>query len=104
MNQETMQALWLDETHVCSLTHLAEVSGLSAAELAELVDSGALIPATVEGGAPLFATRTVVVARTARRLRDDFELDLHGLSVALSLLQRIEALEHELGRLRARHG
>jgi chaperone modulatory protein CbpM len=43
----------------------------------------------------------VTVARTACRLRDDFELDTSGLSVALTLLQRVRTLEEELARLRA---
>jgi chaperone modulatory protein CbpM len=34
-------------------------------------------------------------------LRDDFELDARGLSVALRLLERVRALEEEIGRLRA---
>jgi chaperone modulatory protein CbpM len=104
MMEETYHAIWLDETTVCSLSHLTEVSGLSEAEIEALIESGALVPAGSEAGAPVFASRTVVIARTARRLRDDFELDLSGLSVAMNLLQRVEALEGELDRLRARHG
>lgn len=104
MMQETIQAVWLDEHGVCSLTRFTEVSGLSAAEVQELVDTGVLVPAASEAGAPLFATGTMVVARAARRLRDDFELDLSGMSVALRLLQRIESLERELDSTRARHG
>lgn len=104
MMQETIHAVWLDESGVCSLTHLSELSGLSAAEVQELIDSGALVPARLEAGTPVFASTTVVVARTARRLRDDFELDMAGLSVAMSLLRRIEALQRELDYVRARHG
>ena len=46
----------------------------------------------------------VVVARTAGRLRRDFELDAHSLSVVLRYVQRVEALEAELRALRARLG
>ena len=42
------------------------------------------------------------VARLARRLRDDFELDRAGLALALRLMQRIDTLEQEVERLRAR--
>jgi chaperone modulatory protein CbpM len=42
------------------------------------------------------------VARLARRLRDDFELDRAGLALALRLMQRIDSLEQEVERLRAR--
>jgi len=51
-----------------------------------------------------FEARWLVVARTASRLRHDFELDAHGLSVVLSYVERIEALEAELRRLRAQLG
>ena len=43
----------------------------------------------------------ITVARTACRLRDDFELDTRGLAVALRLLERVRALEEEIARLRA---
>jgi len=41
--------------------------------------------------------------RTARRLRDDFDLDAAGLAVAVNLLGRIRELELELQALSARH-
>jgi hypothetical protein len=45
----------------------------------------------------------VVVARTARRLRDEFALDdSHALAVVLRLTQRIEALEAKLRGLALR--
>ncbi|MBC7415273.1 MAG: hypothetical protein H7327_10100, partial [Herminiimonas sp.] len=53
-------------------------------------------------GPPAFALRWVVTATTARRLRDDFELDRNGVSLALTLMQRIEDLEAQLGELRAK--
>jgi chaperone modulatory protein CbpM len=42
-----------------------------------------------------------VTVRAVRRLREDFDLDAHGVSVALALLDRIEALERQLRALRA---
>jgi chaperone modulatory protein CbpM len=42
-----------------------------------------------------------VVARKAKRLRIDFELDAHAVSVLLGFVERIEALENELHALRA---
>ena len=41
------------------------------------------------------------MARTACRLRDELELDLPSLGVALRLLERVRDLEDELARLRA---
>jgi len=102
MDSNLIEAVWLNESTTCSLLHLAEASGLSSEELESLVESGALPPVAMEQGGPAFETRYVVVARTARRLRDDFELDPAGLALAMRLLARIDAMEQELDRLRAR--
>jgi len=92
--------LWLDEHRAVSLRELVETSGLGEAELLELVHSGAL-PALEGVSGYTFSARVVTVARTACRLRDDFELDTRGLSVALKLLERVRDLEEEIARLRA---
>ena len=100
MNVET-EVLWLDEHREVSLRELLDLSGLREAELLELVHSGA-IPANEQPGAGYrFSARVITVARTACRLRNDFELDTRGLSVALRLLERVRALEEEIGSLRA---
>jgi len=100
MNVEA-EVLWLDEHREVSLRELLELSGLREAELLELVHSG-VIPANDRPGADYhFSARVITVARTACRLRDDFELDTRGLSVALRLLERVRELEEEIGRLRA---
>ena len=75
MNVEAISALVLDDTGMVSMTELCEQSGLSESELAMLVDSGALAPRDVRAGMPTFSASCVVVARTARRLRDDFALE-----------------------------
>jgi len=100
MNVET-EVLWLDEHREISLRELLEVSGLREAELLELVHSGAIPAHDLPGGGYHFSARVITVARTACRLRDDFELDTRGLGVALRLLERVRTLEEEIGRLRA---
>jgi chaperone modulatory protein CbpM len=95
------EVLWLDERREVSLRELLEISGLREAELLELVHSGA-IPAHEQPGAGYhFSARVITVARTACRLRDDFELDTRGVAVALRLLERVRGLEEEIGKLRA---
>ena len=102
MKIELTELVWLDEHTECSLAELAVQSHLSEAELLELVECGA-IPASAPGGASAaFSGRAVVAARTASRLRDDFELDVHGIALALSLLRRVRDLEEELSELRGR--
>ena len=100
MNHET-EVLWLDEHRAVSLHELVEISGLEEAELLELVHSGALPARGVAGGGYTFSARVVGVARTACRLRDDFELDTQAVGVALRLLERVRDLEEEISRLRA---
>jgi chaperone modulatory protein CbpM len=95
------EVLWLDEHRAISLAELVAVSGLSERELLELVQAG-VIPARESGGTGYtFSARIVTVARTASRLRDDLELDMHGLGIALRLLDRVQDLEAEIARLRA---
>jgi chaperone modulatory protein CbpM len=95
------EVLWLDEHRAVSLRELIEISGLRETELLELVHSGALPASDALAGEYSFSARVVTVARTACRLRDDFELDTRGLGVALKLLERVRDLEEEIARLRA---
>jgi chaperone modulatory protein CbpM len=95
------EVLWLDEHRIVSLHELIEVSGLREDELLDLVQSGALPSRPSAGGEIAFSARVVTMARTACRLRDDFELDTRGLGVALRLLERVRDLETEVSRLRA---
>jgi chaperone modulatory protein CbpM len=99
MNVET-EVLWLDEHRVVSLRELVELSGLREAELLELVHSGAIAANETSGEGYRFSARVITVARTACRLRNDFELDTRGLSVALRLLERVQELEAEVTHLR----
>jgi chaperone modulatory protein CbpM len=99
---ELTEAVWLDNRGALTLVELAECSGLTEAELRDLVDLGALEPLDPDAAEWNFESRCLVAARAARRLRHDFELDTHGLALVLSLLDRVEALESELQRLQAR--
>jgi chaperone modulatory protein CbpM len=93
--------VWLDEPRVVTLAELVEISGLGEAEVLELLHAG-VIQGRESGGSYAFSARVVPLARTACRLRDDFELEGHGLGIALKLLERVRDLEREIARLRAR--
>ena len=101
MPAELTEAIWLDERGVVTIVELAQCSGLSERELRDLVELGALSPLEAEEHELRFDARCIVAARTASRLRHDFELDVHGLALALSLLERVQELEAEVNRLRA---
>ena len=96
-----MESSWLDEQHEISLTELVELSGLTEAEIRELVGYGALNPLDPEAEEWAFCGKCLVTVRTASRLRDDFELNSHTLALALSFVDRIRELEMELSKLRA---
>lgn len=102
MESRVLDAVWVNGSGSCTLVHLAEVSGLDRAELQMLIDSGALRPLEEAGDMLSFALDAMQAARTARRLRDDFDLNPGGLALAMRLLERVDALERELERVRAR--
>ena len=102
MNIEFTEALLVEDAGEISLAELAALSGLDEARLRDLVDYGALAPVDPRAASWTFSAQCVVTARTACRLANDFELDAHGLVVALTLLERIRGLEDELRRLQAR--
>ncbi|MEP7329520.1 MAG: chaperone modulator CbpM [Betaproteobacteria bacterium] len=104
MNMPTDDAMRLDSVTEVTWTQLVSASGLPEVEVRELVRYGALIPRDPDAPLWTFEARWLVVARTASRLRHDFELDPHGVSVVLSFVERIDALESELCRLRAQIG
>jgi chaperone modulatory protein CbpM len=103
MRVHISESVWLNEADVCSIEHLAEVSGLSQDELRDLMESGVIVPAEDAGGTLAFPLHYIVTVKTARRLRDDFELDRNGLVMALTLLRRIQSLETELRAALSRH-
>ena len=102
MRIELTEVVWLHEHYALSVNQLAELSGLSEQEIHELVDYGAITPIDTNAVQRSFDAQYIAAARTARRLRDDFDLNIHGVAFALSLLDRVHELEAELGDLRAR--
>ena len=94
-------AVWLTEDREFTLVELAEISGLTEAELREFVEYGAIAPVDPESPQWVFKGGCVVTVRTACRLRASFELEPHGVALVVSLLDRIRDLEAQLGRLRA---
>jgi len=96
------EALWLYEHGEFSLDDFRDLSGLSEAELRELVECGVLTPIDPHAANLTFSADRLVIARSARRLRRDFELDTDAVALAVTRLDRIRALEAELRDLRAR--
>jgi chaperone modulatory protein CbpM len=104
MSMQVTHAVWLNDTAVCSIEHLVEVSGLSLDDIRNLVEDGVMAPVDASNPGAGFHSVHVLTVRQARRLRDDFELDRNGLALALTLLRRIESLEQELHLAQSGHG
>jgi len=102
MTSEFAPAAWSGEGARLRLAELADLADLSEAELLELVECGALTPDEGTPGQWVFGITSLTVARTARRLREDFELEPHGVALLLRLMDRIRRLEEELRELQAR--
>ncbi len=101
MKAEHTEAVWLTENQEFSLAELADLSGLSEAELRELVDYGAVTPVNPDSSPWVFNGKCLLTVRTAYRLRIGFDLEPHGVALIVSLLDRIHELEAQLGSLRA---
>lgn len=94
-------AALLSEHLEIELEDLARATGLTTAEITELVEYGVFEPA---GEAPVhwrFSAHCITLGRRASRLRSDFELDAAGLALIATLLERIDELEDEIVHLRA---
>ncbi len=101
MELQQTDVVWLDARCECSLGDLVQLSGLSEAELRELVDYGAVTPNNPQEAEWIFSGDIVVAIRAAVRLRDDLELDTQTLALALTLVNRIRDLEAQMSQLQA---
>jgi len=98
---QVTEVLLLEEHGAVSLAELAELTRWSEDELLELIDHGVITPDDPRAASLTFSAQCIVAARTAHRLRDDFELDAQGVAVALALLDRIDELEAQVRDLLA---
>ena len=101
MKVELTEGLWLDEHQPLSLAELTELSGLLETEAQALLECDAIVPIDRNVATPRFSADCIVTMRRAWRLRKDFELDAHGLALAVTLLRRIQELETQLNQLSA---
>jgi len=101
MQLEQTNAVWLDAQQALSIADLEQCSGLSQAELRELVDYGALAPTNPQEAEWTFSGEIVLTVQAAGRLRADLDLDPQALALALTLIKRIRELEAQIGNLRA---
>lgn len=92
---------WPEAGEFITRAELTQVCRMSAAELDELVEYGALAPLKGEGGERTFSRACVASLRTATQLKQVYDLDLFTVALLLEHLSRIEELEREVRFLRA---
>lgn len=92
---------WLDTRETITLTELSDCSGMSEAELNELVDYCALVPLTPVDEERVFSAQWVAPLRHASKMRVDFDLDIFTVAMLLGHLNRIEVLERQVISLKA---
>ncbi len=101
MQHNTPDWICLDTEGTLTLSELSEVCGLSADELVELLDYGALPPSVTQPQVAAFSTTWVSPLRAAVKLRRDYDLELFTVAILVGYLSRIEALERELKAVQA---
>ena len=101
MATQAPELAWLDERETVTVTELSRVCALSAAELGELVEYGALVPLGDQPQEALFSAEWVMPLRAAGKLRRDYDLDLFAVAILLDYLHRIDGLEDQLRSLQA---
>jgi chaperone modulatory protein CbpM len=77
-------------------------SGLTRAEIVELVEFGVFAPAGAAVEDWAFPESALAPARVAARLRDDFELAPPGLALLLAYRERMLELEQRVRELECR--
>jgi chaperone modulatory protein CbpM len=101
MRVELTDVQWFEQ-HSVTLRELCELCALPLPLVEELVGGGVIAPLESGAAEPRFGGQALSAARTARRLREDFDLDASGLMLALGLIDRVHELEREIRALRAR--
>jgi chaperone modulatory protein CbpM len=101
MATEQDDTYWIHAHQEVTLVELAESSGLSEEMVRELVEFGAITPASRETQQWIFSGDCVVRVRRAARLQRDLELETPALALVLSFLERIDRLEGEMRLLGA---
>jgi chaperone modulatory protein CbpM len=86
---------WLDPRTTVNLCELSLASGMSTAELGELVDYGALTPLDSPEPEQVFSAECARPLSRACKLRADFHLDIFTVVLLLGYLTRIEVLERQ---------
>ena len=101
MSELHVEWQWLDAGEALDLNELSRACEMSAGELSELIEYGALSPLDANQAELVFAAHCIAPLRTAGKLRRDYDLDLFTVVLLLDYLRRIETLEGQLRSMQA---
>lgn len=101
MKLQRTEWMWLDDSDTVTLVELSRSSGMTVADVDELVEYGALLPLEAAPHERVFSAQCITQLRTAGKLRLDFDLDLFAVAMILGYINRIEALERQVRALEA---
>jgi chaperone modulatory protein CbpM len=91
---------WIDAGETVTCSELSSLCRVSAQEVDELVEYGALQPLP-RHSERVFSRNCVVPLRTACKLKHDYDLDLFTVALLMEHLDRIAELERQVRYLRA---
>ena len=86
----------LDMAQFCEATELSDVYVI------EIVEHGILEPSGASPEQWLFDANALVIAKRARRLQGELQIEWAGIALALQLLDELEQLRAENSQLRRR--
>jgi chaperone modulatory protein CbpM len=86
----------LDDAELLTREELAHLCRVDISWIDEMIAQGVIAPA--QQTTMHFSAVTIATVKKARRLEQDFELNLAGVALALDLLDEIERLRTEVKR------
>jgi chaperone modulatory protein CbpM len=89
----------VDTATLCTVDELCRACNVDADWIAELVEHGVIEPIGEVGADWRFTSLTIVRIAKARRLERDLDLNPPGLAVVLDLLDEIDDLRAQLGKI-----
>lgn len=101
MKRQQIDWIGMDAGQAVGAMELSQASGLSCADVQELVEYGALVPLSTTQGLT-FSPSCLVPVQAVARLRSDFDLDLFTVGMLLGYIEKISALEDRVQDLQDR--
>ncbi len=83
-----------------TLRYVCQELGISPKTVRKYIDEGLVEPSDFLSGQPLFDQTAFERLAKIRRLRRDLGINIAGIDIILRLLERVEELNEEIGRLK----